>query len=148
MLRILAIAVVLAACGGSGNEKLDAPSSGDASNADAPGGGDGSVGVDAAIAPGPACLATTCMLGQEECCLGAQTVCKPTGTCPTQPFACDGPEDCAGAVCCFVNNNGSRCQTNNCGAIACHVDADCPAGAPKCCPKPFTPNYRGCQAQC
>ena len=153
MIRILVIAMALIACGGNGggSSKIDASSTpGDGATSDgpriidAPMGG----GVDAAIAPGPACGPTTCTLGQQECCIGAVSVCKPSGTCPSQGFACDGPEDCPGAVCCFPNNNGSRCQTNNCQDIACHKDADCPAGTPKCCPKAFTPSYNVCQAQC
>jgi hypothetical protein len=151
MIRILVIAMTLIACGGgSGGSKIDASSTpgdgaaDDGPRGDAPMGG----GVDAAIVPGPACGATTCTLGQQECCIGAVSVCKPSGTCPSQGFACDGPEDCPGAVCCFPNNNGSRCQTNNCQDIACHKDADCPAGTAKCCPKPFTPNYSVCQVQC
>ena len=149
MLRTFVIAMALVACGhDSSNQKMDAPSSGDGPMIDAPR-SDGSIStVDAAISPGPACGATTCTLGQQDCCIGVMNACKPTGTCPSQGFACDGPEDCPNGVCCFPNNNGSRCQTNSCQAIACHRDADCPAGTPKCCSKPFTPNYNVCQAQC
>jgi len=148
MLRICVIAMALVACGGGGGGgKQDAPAGDDAPMIDGPG-TDGSTTVDAAILAGPACGATTCTLGQEVCCIGVVTVCKATALCPSQAFACDGPEDCPGGVCCFPNNNGSRCQTNNCQAIACHVDGDCPAGTPRCCPKMFTPNYGVCQAQC
>lgn len=150
MLRTLVIAMALVACG-SGSSQRDASSSSDAPVGDAPVGdarGDGAVTVDAAIAPGAACGATTCRLGQEECCIGTMTTCEASGTCPTQGFACDGPEDCPNAVCCFPNTGGSRCQTNNCQAIACHADTDCPGGTSKCCPKTISPNYKVCQVQC
>lgn len=150
MLRICLIAMVLVACGGggggdgdNGGGKLDGPPA----TEDAPR-GDGPAGTDAAISQGPACGATTCTLGQQDCCIGVNNVCKPAGTCPSQGFACDGPEDCPGGVCCYPNNNGSRCQTNNCQDVACHGDTDCGGAAPKCCPKPFTPSYKVCQAQC
>src|SRR5689334_22325614 len=143
MLRILVIAMALVACGGGGGGGGD-----DSQQKDAPPpAGDGPM-IDAAIAAGPACGATTCTLGQQECCIGAVNVCKATGTCPSQGFACDGPEDCPGAVCCFPNSGGSRCQANNCQAIACHVSTDCPMATPKCCPKTFTPGYGVCQVQC
>jgi hypothetical protein len=153
MLRIFVIAMALVACGegdggGGGNSKIDASSPGDGAMSDGPRVDASMMGIDAAITPGPACGATTCTLGQQECCIGVVSVCKPAGMCPSQAFACDGPEDCPNAVCCFPNNNGSRCQTNNCQDIACHKDADCPGGVPKCCPKAFTPGYNVCQAQC
>jgi hypothetical protein len=148
----IAVVLALAACGGDGSGgRLDAPPSGtDAPRTDAPPGDGPPMTVDGpAVALGPACGAVTCVLGQEDCCIGATSVCKPTGTCPSQGFACDGPEDCPNAVCCYPNqNNGSRCQTNNCQAIACHVDTDCPGATPKCCAKLFTPNYKVCQTQC
>ncbi len=145
MLRAFVIAMALIACGddGGGSQKMDAPSPGDGAT-----NGDASMNIDASISPGPACGATTCTLGQQDCCIGVMTVCKPAGTCPSQGFACDGPEDCPNAVCCYPNNNGSRCQANNCQDIACHADTDCPAGTPKCCGKPFTPSYKVCQTQC
>jgi hypothetical protein len=150
MLRTFVIAMALIACGGDdggggGNPKTDASPPGDGPVViDGP-----MTTVDAAIGPGAACGAVTCTLGQQECCIGVMNVCKPAGTCPSQGFACDGPEDCPGGVCCYPNaNNGSRCQTNNCQDIACHEDGDCPGGTPKCCPKPISPGYSVCQAQC
>jgi len=76
-------------------------------------------------------------------------VCEPTGTCPSQGFACDGPEDCAGSACCFGNGGqgGTTCKAS-CATPACHGDGDCGGATSKCCPKLFTPNYRVCQAQC
>lgn len=148
---VIVIAVALAACGGSGggDGQKDAPASGDGPRSDGPRPTDGSITIDGPpVAPGPACGATTCTLGQQVCCIGAVSVCRVPGNCPSLEFACDGPEDCPNAVCCFPNNTGSRCQTNNCGAIACHVDGDCSGATPKCCPKAFTPNYKVCQAQC
>src|SRR5262245_3153161 len=130
MRKSILIALALFACGhDGGGTKMDGPpgGGGDASGGiDAPR-GDAASG-DASIALGPACSGTTCMLGTQECCLAAVSVCKPAGTCPSQGFLCDGPEDCPGAVCCYPNaNNGSRCQTNNCQQLACHGDGDCPS---------------------
>jgi hypothetical protein len=149
----MALALALAACGDDGGSggKLDAPpSGGDGPPSDGPLPGDGPMTPDAPpVAAGPACGAVTCTLGQQDCCIGVVNACKPTGTCPSQGFACDGPEDCPNAVCCYPNqNNGSRCQSNNCQAIACHADTDCPTATPRCCAKPFTPSYKVCQVQC
>jgi hypothetical protein len=148
-MRVLLIAILLVACGDdSSGTKMDAPSN-DGARLDTGGGSDGSTtNADAAIMVGPACGSTTCMAGQQECCLGQMNVCKALGTCPTQAFVCDGPEDCPNAICCFPNSGGSRCQTQNCGAIACHNDGDCPTATSKCCPKAFTPNYGVCQTAC
>jgi hypothetical protein len=148
MRKSLVLALALVACGDDSNAKRDAPAGGDGPRIDAP--RDGSTtNADASVAPGPACGAVTCMLGMEDCCIGTMNVCKPSGTCPTQGFACDGPEDCPGAVCCYPNGaNGSRCQTNNCQAVACHTDGDCPSGTPKCCFKSFSPGYNVCQTAC
>jgi hypothetical protein len=149
-MRALLIAIALCACGDdTSNNKMDAPATSDGPKlADSSGGGDGSPTADAAIMAGAACGSTTCTLGTEECCIGQNNVCKAAGTCPTQAFACDGPEDCPNAVCCFPNSGGSRCQTNNCNAIACHDDGDCPSSATKCCTKSFSPNYGVCQTAC
>jgi len=149
MLRTFVIALVLIACGSNsgGNDKTDATSSSDGPRTDGPP-VDGSMTVDAAIGPGPACGATTCQLGAQVCCIGTTSVCRLPAQCPTESFECDGPEDCPAAVCCFPNSGGSRCQTNHCGEPACHVDADCPTGTPRCCPKMFTPEYRSCKVAC
>lgn len=149
MRRLLVIALVLVACGDDGGSGTkDAPAGGDGGPTDAA--RDGSTSnVDASVGPGAACSGTTCMLGSEECCLAAVSVCKPADTCPSQGFKCDGPEDCPGSVCCYPNaNNGSRCEANNCQEVACHADTDCPSGTPKCCPKAFSPNYRACKTAC
>jgi len=153
MRSLVLIASLLIACGGDdgGSKVNDAPGSGsDAPVADGPGGGDGPGGVDASIAVGPACDGVTCTNGQQDCCLGApKNVCEPAGTCPSQGFACDGPEDCSGSECCFGNGGqgGATCRAS-CAAIACHGDGDCPTAASKCCAKAFTPGYRVCQVQC
>lgn len=145
-MRWLVLILVLG-CGSSGGSKkmIDAPLPADA----APPSDGPSNGTDAAIAVGPACGSTTCTNGQQDCCIGVMEACKPTGTCPSQGFACDGPEDCPGAVCCFGNGGqgGSTCKAT-CASIACHHDADCPQATPKCCPKAFTPNYGVCQTAC
>lgn len=145
-MRWLLITVVVLGCGGGGGSKkmIDA-----SLPIDAPPGDSTSGGADAAIAVGPACGGTTCTNGQQDCCIGVMQACKPTGTCPSQGFACDGPEDCPGALCCFGNGGqgGSTCKAT-CSSIACHHDADCPPATSKCCPKQFTPNYGVCQTAC
>ncbi len=89
------------------------------------------------------------MNGVDDCCLAGNPVCVATGTCPSQGFACDGPEDCPGGACCYGNGGtgGSLCKAS-CSSIACHVDMNCPSATPKCCPKMFTPGYDVCQTQC
>lgn len=152
-MRSFVIALVLAACGGDGNKQIDAPAPpiDTPRPIDAPKSDSAMPVIDAAVAVGPACDNTTCTNGTEDCCLGTQgNVCVATNTCPTQGFACDGPEDCSGgAKCCYGNGGGgSTCKTTSCQAQACHVDTDCPASAPKCCAKTFTPNYNVCQTAC
>jgi len=134
--------------GGDGGSNGDAPGSG--SDAPGPNDGPGGGGGDAAVTVGPLCDGVTCTNGTQDCCIGGMgNVCEPTGTCPSQGFACDGPEDCSGSVCCFGNGGqgGTSCK-GSCATPACHGDGDCGGGTPKCCPKVFTPNYRVCQAQC
>lgn len=156
MLRLSTIVLfLLVACGDDGNKPIDASTTGDGT----PNGDDGgmidapsgSIDAPTSTAVGPACGGTTCTNTAEDCCIGQAEVCKPAGTCPSQGFACDGPEDCASGKCCYGNggNGGSECSTATNCQIACHGDANCPAAAPKCCPKMFTPiGYGVCQAQC
>jgi hypothetical protein len=152
----LLIAGVLLACGeDTPKQGVDAPagtgSDAPASTIDGVADPDGPPStIDAAIAAGPACGATTCANGSEDCCIATMgSVCKPAGSCPSQGFGCDGPEDCAGGNCCYGNGGGgSECRTTSCQQLACHADLECPSGTPRCCPKLFTPNYSVCQAQC
>jgi hypothetical protein len=143
-MRWLVIAVIVAGCGSSGKKTIDAAPTTDAGPTDGH-----PNGTDAAILVGPACGATTCTNGQQDCCIGVMSACKPTGTCPSQGFACDGPEDCPGAQCCYGNGGqgGSTCKAT-CSTIACHHDTDCPPATSKCCPKAFTPDYGVCQTAC
>ena len=149
MTRTLALLVVLSACGDDKNTsaKDAANPGGEAQVAiDAPG-----TGADASFGVGAICGATTCATTQ-VCCTGAMITCKALADCPTQSFACDGPEDCNGGTCCFGNGGqgGSTCKAagQNCGDPACHFDSDCSGGTPKCCPKMFTPSYKVCAAAC
>jgi hypothetical protein len=149
MRHILLAALVLAACGGSGSGGGNGDAtSGDDGDAMGPrdAGSDGTTSTtDAAI--GAACGPVTCK-PTEVCCMGAMLACTGVGQCPVPSFACDGPEDCPGAQCCFGSQGqgGSSCKT--CAAPACHVDTDCPTTAAKCCPKMFTPGYKVCQTAC
>src|SRR5215470_16016059 len=142
--RILAILAIALLASGGGNH--DAPIGGDG-----PGGGDAGVdgnnpNADAAV--GPLCSGMVCPMS-DVCCIGVVTECKPTGMCPSQSFACDGPEDCPSGQCCYGNGGqgGSQCRAS-CTSPACHVDQDCPVGMQKCCPKAFTPMYKVCQSSC
>lgn len=157
MSRAVTIAFTLwvAACGKDGDPDRGADA---ALHGDANGTPDGSTVVDAPAGSdassmameGPACGGTTCDNGAQDCCIGQMEACKPTGTCPSQGFACDGLEDCAAGTCCYGNGGtgGSECGNGGNCQIACHVDAHCPAAAPRCCPRSFTPGYKVCQAQC
>ena len=141
------IVLVCIGCGGSGSDGgKDAPGTMDDSSMMQ----DGST-TDASFGPGAVCGAATCMSPQ-ECCTGAMISCKLAADCPTQHFACDGPEDCNGGTCCFGNGGqmGSACKAvgQNCGEAACHCDTDCSGATPKCCPKMFTPSYGVCASAC
>lgn len=141
--------VLVAACGGDGKDggSKDAADPGaDAPIVDAPG-----MTADASFGMGALCGATTCATTQ-VCCTGATVSCKAVADCPTQSFACDGPEDCGAGTCCFGSGGqgGSTCRAagQNCNDVACHFDGDCGGATPKCCPKMFTPSYKVCQAAC
>jgi hypothetical protein len=150
MSRFALLLVAVVACG---DDKSTNPND-DATNGnpdspkpiDAPG-----TGTDASFQMGALCGATTCMTTQ-VCCTGAMIACKQAVDCPTQNFACDGPEDCGTGTCCFGSGGqgGSVCKAagQNCQDLACHYDTDCSGATPKCCPKPFTPSYGVCQAAC
>ena len=143
-----ALLFLLVACGSDGGGTKDAANPNDDSSTmiDAPG-----TGVDASFGMGALCGATTCATTQ-VCCTGAMIACKAEADCPTQSFACDGPEDCGGGNCCYGNGGqlGSTCRAagQNCQDEACHDDSECGGGTPKCCPKMFTPSYKVCAAAC
>jgi hypothetical protein len=145
------VMIALVACGGGddggGTDKnRDADPTADTPAADAP-----PATPDAAFGPGALCGATTCPTTQ-VCCTGATLSCKAAADCPTQHFACDGPEDCGAGTCCFGSGGqgGSECRAagQNCNDVACHADSDCGGSTPKCCPKAFTPSYNVCLAAC
>jgi hypothetical protein len=156
MIRLVMLAALLAACGSDDKEQaIDAPSTPPVDSpvtepdaavvVDAPSGT-----VDAAV--GTTCGAELCTATQ-ECCVGAGgSTCVDTGTCQTVTFACDGPEDCPGEVCCFgaggVGGGGSECRpANQCQNNACHEMTDCEGNTPMCCPLGDT-GFKACLAQC
>lgn len=89
---------------------------------------------DAAV--GISCGAETCNTATHECCtLGPSSRCVPVGTCTGETVGCDGPEDCLGGQVCCQAMTGTGCRaTLTCAVVVCHVDADCPAIASRCCP--------------
>ncbi|HEU0032966.1 MAG TPA: hypothetical protein VFQ53_20180 [Kofleriaceae bacterium] len=154
MKRALWIAVALAFAGCGDDDGGNNPPPGDG-----PGGVDSNLladgpAVDAPSTPvdgsvGVTCGNTTCV-GTQECCIGQQgSTCVDQGTCQTVTFACDGPEDCPGQVCCLgAGEGGAECRNaNQCQNTACHDDTDCGGNTPKCCAIANT-QYEVCLAQC
>jgi hypothetical protein len=111
------------------------------------------VGVDLMAPPdfgGTSCGAMTCS-GTQVCCLSSPSTgsCFPASGCDggASPFACDGPEDCAGGQCCVEvvtssgggENGKSYCSASCPGgsyvlnpgggatekSIMCHSDSEC-----------------------
>jgi hypothetical protein len=96
---------------------------------------------------GVVCGTDTCAT-PDVCCVGAgpaASVCR--AACP-QGFACDGPEDCPGQVCCEVMGGGSECKAAaQCAQPKiCHTTADCGTGGGKCCDLGQT-QYKFCTNQ-
>ena len=149
-MRWLVVFVMFAACGGGDGGGNDDPKDADPTS-DSSSKADAAQTVDAGFGPGALCGSTTCAT-TEGCCTGATISCKTVANCPTQHFACDGPEDCNGGTCCFGNGGqgGSECVPagQNCGDVACHANTDCGGSTPACCPKAFTPSYKVCLAAC
>lgn len=52
---------------------------------------------------------------------------------------CDGPEDCAGELCCLGDGGDTDCSSSCSTITVCHSNAECGGGAPNCCalPAPF-----------
>jgi hypothetical protein len=156
------LVVLLVSCGGDDDDEPNAPAGGTtAIGGSAPTGGGNSAGGTtatggAAVAPfgdlgvgdvscGPGALVcpggqVCCdILFQAETCVASFAACgceATTDDCAT--FACDGPEDCPGAVCCGAMNYdgmnelaGSSCKAT-CEppneVIVCSTDADCTSG--------------------
>ncbi|MFO0674749.1 MAG: hypothetical protein U0235_34895 [Polyangiaceae bacterium] len=93
-----------------------------------------------------------------DVCAGTSPSC--TASCPRgDSFACDGPEDCAGARCCAaVQNSGTHavCRAaciRGSDLQLCHSDAECtdaPGGPARCCPVngALFPGIGACDARC
>jgi hypothetical protein len=91
--------------------------------------------------PSPGAIACnangSCMLGSNDvCCSNFDTppfdkTCS-QGMCPMgfSTFACDGPEDCPGAICCFAGDTvkgNATCKLPCEGRVVCHKTSDCPS---------------------
>ena len=116
-------------------------------------------GPDMASLDGVACGTTSCNNGSDCCINNNGPKCTDQQQCsggqhPTL-WACDGPEDCPGAVpgtheeCC-ANTSGSACDPS-CAAIGgttpmCHTLSDCPtaAGYVACCAVKQLPPFAIC----
>ncbi len=104
---------------------------------------------------GIGCAAAACSLAEGAICCWEPTssYCAPQEACSTGIVAaCDGPEDCAGDVCCQSGGSAASpvlCQTQCSGTIICHDDGDCPTASPHCCVTVAGPTgYHGCAIQC
>jgi hypothetical protein len=67
-------------------------------------------------------------------------------------YDCDGPEDCAGGVCCFPIRNAftAAACVPSCGdgTVLCHARADCPSGTVCCLNFVLGPNVGLCLGAC
>lgn len=150
LLHLGLVTVILVCCGGSTDEKA-------ASDAGAREAGSGAGVV--------ACAGQTCPLTAGQLCChdysaGSQPHCMmDCGGSVGDSFACDGPEDCAGAHCCaLLMNSGTHatCKpscTWGSERQHCHSDdecADAPGGARKCCPisPSLYPGVNACDSAC
>src|SRR2546423_8840924 len=109
MHRLLLI-VLLAACSGEKGKAIDAAATPiDAIDAASLPPGDAQKPIDAA-AGAVACGTDSCSSPEVCCVAGGPVAPMCTSACHTQAFACDGPEDCPGQVCCEVMGGGSECK--------------------------------------
>lgn len=89
--------------------------------------------------------------GDAVCCRrGRQSTCT-RDSCQSAPTAeCDGPEDCAGGVCCAGDlPETARCVSGtSCGAklVHCHSTEDCPVTEPLCCETGPASGSKACYA--
>jgi hypothetical protein len=145
-LGMLVLLLMNVACGDNRDNTNDQPTSDarirDASprdakiSTDAP---DAFVPADAApildAAPAVSCTPLPCPAPDEECCVTSSTsqMCVAAGTCTGNAWACDGPEDCNGQVCCYKSGNtyGTECR-HQCPSPVCQSENDCPQGQ-RCC---------------
>lgn len=132
------LCVLLAGCPSATTASGDAGADA-ASVVDTGGGADagtdaGTTGSDAGPANGVECVGTAnCAVGQ-VCCGGSTAiVCQSaTAPCDGPVLACDGTEDCPGAVCC--QTIGTACAATCTGGVRiCHADSECNTGE-RCCP--------------
>ena len=82
------------------------------------------------------CQGNVCLTGGGNvCCIGTATACQapPCAANTFVSFACDGPEDCHGQLCCYdVAANQIACSAScGMGYHICHTNADCNPG--ECC---------------
>lgn len=141
-MRDLAAVIVLAlvACGDATGGGIDAPATGGDAAADAA----GATGTVACGLINP----MTCTAPAQACCdlpAPSNDLCYQTvgGICEGgQPVRCDGPEDCAGAVCCYVGGSSSCTSATACAAASgramCHDGpaTGCAGGEACCSPTP------------
>jgi hypothetical protein len=97
-------------------------------------------GSDAATTPGGSVNCgpgMSCAIADgEHCCDSSPLQCATAACNNSNQFDCDGPEDCAGGLCCFpIRNAFSRAAcASSCenGSVLCHSTKDCPANM-VCC---------------
>jgi|SRR5579871_4184753 len=94
-----------------------------------------------------------CPLSTAVCCIHWPTFdaqCEQTCPAGYDRIACDGPEDCAGSLCCGTYKLSARSFSTACApacamgsARVCHLASDCAQGE-KCCTFDATMLYRMC----
>ena len=135
-MRRLVLMILLAACsGGDTGKAIDAaPTPIDAIDAASLPPGDAQKPIDAA-AGSVACGTDSCSSPDVCCVAGGPVASMCVAACHAQAFACDGPEDCPGQVCCEVMGGGSECKAAaQCTQPKlCHQTGECGAGGGKCC---------------
>src|SRR5688572_30740086 len=150
---LLVILLAAAACGDDDGTAIDGAPGADAeadAAADAPPGiADAPPGTPDAPPGGPTveCGTATCDVGTQHCCVEAMAgtmtfTCVDIGTaCAGSEIGCDGPEDCAGEVCC-AQGGGPMFETVCAAACmgmaetVCHDATTCGTGE-LCCADPL-----------
>jgi hypothetical protein len=88
----------------------------------------------------------------EHCCDRSPLECQTAPCTDANQFDCDGPEDCAGGLCCFPIRNAlsrARCAPACAdGTVLCHALADCPAGSFCCLNFVLGPDVGLCLGAC
>ncbi|HEX7478448.1 MAG TPA: hypothetical protein VF331_11620 [Polyangiales bacterium] len=101
---------------------------------------DAEVGLDSGSADSDAgragvrCLGAVadCVAGQVCCHAATAFTCEAPSACTGDALACDGTEDCPGALCCGAAG-GTACAASCSGYHICHSAAECGSGE-SCCP--------------